>query len=71
MSLRDIIHRTICDWFHGGGYIKRDAEGRINWQCHHCGRWATPVDHESEAAIVRRDIAERLRSLPKVEERGR
>jgi hypothetical protein len=71
MSLRDIINRTLCDWFHGGGHIKRDAEGRINWQCHHCGRWATPVDHESEAAIVRRDIAERLRSLPKFEERGR
>lgn len=71
MALRDILARTICDWFHGGGHIKRDAEGNINWQCARCGRWATPVDHDSEAAVVQREIAERLRKLPKFEERGR
>ncbi len=39
----------ICTYFHGGGRIKRDAAGRVNWQCDKCGRWADPVPlHQEE-----------------------
>ena len=37
-----------CSWFHGGGEIKRDCYDRINWQCSKCGRWADPVDKQTE-----------------------
>jgi hypothetical protein len=32
-----------CSWFHGGGDIKHDPSGKINWQCRKCGRWCDPV----------------------------
>lgn len=40
------IKHKLCDWFHAGGRIKRDEQGRINWQCDTCGRWGTPVEKE-------------------------
>lgn len=71
MIIREIIARTICDWFHGGGHVKRDASGRINWQCDRCGRWADPVSEDDERVVVRRAIAERPRTLQDFKERGR
>lgn len=47
-----------CGWTHGGGDIKRDPYMRINWQCRKCGRWAEPVDLQTERLIVERDIRE-------------
>ena len=41
-----------CNLFHGGGQIKRDDEGRINWQCSKCLRWSDPVDKETERLIM-------------------
>lgn len=46
-----------CDLFHGGGTIKRDHYGRINWQCSKCGRWSIPVDKQTENQITDRSIA--------------
>lgn len=52
------IKRVWCDKTHGGGRIKRDPYQRINWQCDKCGRWAEPVDLQTERMIVERDIRE-------------
>jgi len=49
-----------CDWFHGGGDIKRDANGCINWQCRTCGRWGNPVPKETERRVIDADLRERL-----------
>jgi hypothetical protein len=46
-----------CSWTHGGGYIKRDSQDRINWQCQKCGRWADPVPLEQERKMIDRDVA--------------
>jgi hypothetical protein len=51
-----------CDYFHGGGRINRDEQGRINWQCDRCGRWGEPVEQHVEERIIERDIRERMRS---------
>lgn len=45
-----------CDWTHGGGLIKRDSAGRINWQCSKCGRWSSPISLEDEQAMTDLDI---------------
>ena len=38
-----------CELIHGGGRIKRDPQGRINWQCDVCGRWSDyPISLEEE-----------------------
>ena len=50
------IKELWCSWTHGGGTIKRDPYDRINWQCVKCGRWAEPVDLQTERIIVERDI---------------
>ena len=42
------IKRIWCSWMHGGGTVKRDPLGRINWQCAKCGRWCDPVIKRSE-----------------------
>lgn len=47
----------LCSWFHGGGSIKRDQLGRINWQCAKCGRWADPVPLDVEHRQTEKDIA--------------
>jgi len=52
------IKTKLCDWFHGGGRIKRDQQGRINWQCDTCGRWGTPVEKEDEDRMIDRHISE-------------
>ena len=41
-----------CSWTHGGGHIKRDSHGRINWQCQKCGRWADAVPLEQEKRMT-------------------
>lgn len=46
------LKRFWCDWFHGGGDIKRDKRDRINWQCRKCGRWADPVTPGDEVAVA-------------------
>ena len=46
------LRRWICDWTHGGGQIKRDADGRINWQCNKCEAWADPVSLEDEQRMT-------------------
>jgi hypothetical protein len=52
----------LCDWFHGGGRIKRDAVGRINWQCDKCGRWGDPVPLEHEAQMIEQHITDAIRA---------
>lgn len=43
------LNRLLCDWTHGGGDIKRNAHGQINWQRRKCGRWSdSPVPLEQE-----------------------
>ena len=37
------LKRMWCGWTHGGGRIKHDVNGTINWQCSKCGRWAIAV----------------------------
>lgn len=41
-----------CEWTHGGGWVMRDPAGRVNWQCHKCGRWAEPVNAEDERLAI-------------------
>lgn len=62
------IKNLLCDWFHGGGQIKRDSAGRINWRCNTCGRWSQPVSHAEEAAMIDAAIAGR-KQAPQVEEK--
>lgn len=41
-----------CEWFHRGGSVLRDPQGRINWRCASCGRWSgypVPLDEERRA----------------------
>lgn len=46
-----------CQLTHGGGRVKRDDQGRINWQCSKCGRWGDhPVEPEIERYVVQREI---------------
>lgn len=45
-----------CDWTHGGGAIRRDPAGSINWQCRKCGRWAMPTAAEFERSMTNRAI---------------
>lgn len=52
LDARAVLRRWLCDWTHGGGQVKRDAEGRINWQCSKCGMWAEPVSLEDEARMT-------------------
>ena len=59
----DWLKEQWCDWFHGGGHIKRDCYGRINWQCDRCGRWGEPVERNDEDRIIDSVIA--------IEERAR
>lgn len=60
------VERHWCSWTHGGGQIKRDDQGCINWQCDKCGRWADPVPLDQERQMVEGDvdakIAERRRA---------
>ena len=46
-----------CNMAHGGGDVKRDPQGRINWQCGKCGRWSDPVASDDEKELIDRDIA--------------
>ena len=50
------LKQVLCSWTHGGGHIKRDSQGRINWQCQKCGRWADPVPLEQEQRMTTRAI---------------
>lgn len=52
----------ICSWFHGGGDIKRDELGRINWQCRKCGRWADPIPLEVEHRQTAKDIIKSVKA---------
>jgi hypothetical protein len=56
------LKKNMCAYFHGGGRIKRDAVGRINWQCDKCGRWADPVPLEEEEKIIEMHIAKNIRA---------
>lgn len=52
------LKKKICQWFHGGGDINRDDQGRINWQCRKCGRWSdNPVPLIEENRVVGNEIA--------------
>lgn len=52
-----------CHATHGGGNIKRDNRGRINWQCDRCGRWSDyPVERKEERRVVDRMIEEHRQS---------
>jgi hypothetical protein len=52
------IQEAWCSTTHAGGYVKRDAQGRINWQCARCGRWGDPVSIEDERDMVDYYIAD-------------
>jgi hypothetical protein len=54
--MKEWINEKWCDFFHGGGLIKRDHHGRINWQCIKCGRWGDPVDEQAEWLMTERDV---------------
>ena len=54
--------KFICDFTHKGGHIKRDSQGRINWQCNTCGRWGDPVPLKDEDKTVSAHIAEAIRA---------
>lgn len=56
-----LIKEFWCSWAHGGGNIKRDSQGRINWQCRKCGRWAAPVPLEQEKRMTDRAIQAKLK----------
>lgn len=56
------MKNLICSWFHGGGDIKRDELGRINWQCRKCGRWGDPVPLEVEQRQTAKDIIKSLKA---------
>jgi hypothetical protein len=65
MNRDDVIRmarEAWCSWTHGGGDIKRDSVGRINWQCRRCGRWADPVPLTEEAAMTASAIRARSQS---------
>lgn len=55
------LSKNWCNWFHGGGRIKRDNKGCINWQCDKCGRWGEPVEHSVEQRMIERDIREKMK----------
>jgi len=56
--MRHWIAKIWCQWTHGGGNIKRDPKGRINWQCNQCGRWSNhPVEPEAENWALDTEIA--------------
>lgn len=50
------FRETWCDLFHAGGEITRDRQGRINWRCRTCGRWATPVPLDEERRVIDREL---------------
>lgn len=58
----------ICEWFHGGGDIKRDVYGQINWQCRKCGRWAEPVSKQTEQHIIDIHVKEKIQQRRNVNE---
>jgi hypothetical protein len=55
----DWWRRVKCAMGHGGGTIRRDVLGRINWQCDSCGRWSDhPVSLKTERLNTDRDLAD-------------
>ena len=51
-----------CSWTHGGGDIKRDEQGRINWQCRKCKRWAdNPVTLTDEEDLINNAIKGKIK----------
>lgn len=55
------LKKFLCSWTHGGGHIKRDPKGCINWQCQKCGRWADPVPLKQEQRMTDRDVEAKLK----------
>jgi len=57
--LRKALADACCAYFHGGGHIERDEQGRINWRCATCGRWSgNPVPLCEEASTIGQHIKE-------------
>lgn len=52
------LRQLWCSWTHGGGKIKHDSLGRINWQCSKCGRWADGVPLKLEKELLDRQLKE-------------
>ena len=51
-----------CNWFHGGGHIHRDEQGRLNWRCTKCGRWGDcPVELQDEWQLIGQSVAAYLK----------
>lgn len=62
-ALKEFAGKVMCNWLHGGGYILRDARGRINWRCRKCGRWSDqPVTKVEERHSVDRALIEMTQS---------
>jgi len=52
------LSKAWCAWVHVGGDVRRDPEGRINWQCRQCGRWSDhPVSPIEEAWVLDTEIS--------------
>ena len=52
------LRKFWCNWFHGGGHVRRDVFGRISWRCAKCGRWSDyPVPTAEERAVIAAMIA--------------
>lgn len=54
------LRKRWCELAHGGGRIQHDPQGRVNWRCSRCGRWADPVPTDELQRIV--DSATRHRT---------
>ena len=56
MSIHTTTMNWVCSWLHGGGDIKRDSQGRINWQCRKCGRWSDAIPIADENYLVEKEL---------------
>lgn len=52
------LSKKWCAWVHVGGDVRRDHNGRINWQCRQCGRWSDePITPEDENWVLDNELA--------------
>jgi len=63
--MRKWLKQQWCSLMHMGGRIKRDDQGRINWQCDTCGMWGDPVPIDDEMRHINRDINAHIKAVKK------
>ena len=64
MTIKAKLKSWWCDMTHLGGVITRDPEGRINWQCSKCGRWADPSSLSEELLVIDAEIKKARKVKP-------